>query len=54
MTERVDTPGIEPADFRVHVVAQAIRLFSENGYEATTVEQIASAEIGRASCRERV
>ncbi|MFZ2175334.1 MAG: TetR family transcriptional regulator [Rhodococcus sp. (in: high G+C Gram-positive bacteria)] len=43
MTERVDTPGIDPADFRVHVVAQAIRLFSENGYEATTVEQIASA-----------
>ncbi|MFD4366794.1 TetR family transcriptional regulator [Rhodococcus sp. NPDC058521] len=42
MTERVDTAG-DPAEFRVHVVAQAIRLFSENGYEATTVDQIAAA-----------
>lgn len=41
MTERVD--GIEQADFRVHVVTQAIRLFSENGYDATTVEQVAAA-----------
>ena len=31
------------ADFRVHVVAESIRLFAENGYEATTVEQIAAA-----------
>lgn len=43
MTERADTPGADAAEFRVHVVTQAIRLFSENGYEATTVEQIASA-----------
>lgn len=42
MTERADTAET-PAEFRVHVVAQAIRLFSENGYDATTVEQIASA-----------
>lgn len=42
MTERADTVDT-PAEFRVHVVAQAIRLFSENGYDATTVEQIASA-----------
>lgn len=42
MTERTGAAET-PADFRVHVVAQAIRLFSENGYEATTVEQIASA-----------
>ncbi|WP_072689022.1 TetR family transcriptional regulator [Rhodococcus marinonascens] len=43
MTERVYGPGPDPTDFRVHVVSQAIRLFAENGYEATTVEQIASA-----------
>jgi AcrR family transcriptional regulator len=43
MPERLDTPGIDAADFRVHVVTQAIRLFAENGYEATTVEQIATA-----------
>ncbi|AOW91676.1 TetR family transcriptional regulator [Rhodococcus sp. WMMA185] len=43
MTERAYAPGLDSTDFRVHVVSQAIRLFSENGYEATTVEQIASA-----------
>ncbi|UYP18639.1 TetR family transcriptional regulator [Rhodococcus sp. Z13] len=35
--------GPDPAQFRVHVVTQAIRLFSEFGYESTTVEQIAAA-----------
>lgn len=30
-------------DFRLHVVTEAIRLFAENGYESTTVEQIAAA-----------
>ncbi|RVW09539.1 TetR family transcriptional regulator [Prescottella agglutinans] len=33
----------EPADFRVHVANQAIRLFAEHGYEATTVDQVAAA-----------
>lgn len=40
---RIDATGPDPAQFRVHVVTQAIRLFSEYGYESTTVEQIASA-----------
>lgn len=31
------------ADFRTLVVAESIRLFSEGGYESTTVEQIAAA-----------
>lgn len=44
MTERSEVPGTaDPTQFRVHVASQAIRLFSENGYEATTVEQIAAA-----------
>ena len=43
MSERADLPGTDPAQFRVHVASQAIRLFSENGYDATTVEQIAAA-----------
>lgn len=47
MSERVegtgpDTAG-DTADFRVHVATQAIRLFAQHGYEATTVEQIAAA-----------
>ncbi|NLG56596.1 MAG: TetR family transcriptional regulator [Rhodococcus sp.] len=42
MTERSDIVATDP-DFRVHVVAQAIELFAENGYESTTVEQIAAA-----------
>ncbi|MAU84486.1 TetR family transcriptional regulator [Gordonia sp. Z-3] len=33
----------DPIDFRVHVVAESIRLFAEQGYESTTVEQIAAA-----------
>ncbi|PTR24813.1 TetR family transcriptional regulator [Rhodococcus sp. OK519] len=37
-----DTNG-DTADFRVHVATQAIRLFAEHGYEATTVDQIAAA-----------
>ncbi|MDV2478280.1 TetR family transcriptional regulator [Rhodococcus zopfii] len=40
---RSESTGPDPAQFRVHVVTQAIRLFSEHGYESTTVEQIASA-----------
>lgn len=43
MSERPELPGTDPTAFRVHVASQAIRLFSENGYEATTVEQIAIA-----------
>ncbi|WP_305092891.1 TetR/AcrR family transcriptional regulator [Prescottella sp. R16] len=42
MTERPD--GSDDADnFRVGVAAQAIRLFAEHGYEATTVDEIAAA-----------
>ncbi|MGV9669364.1 TetR/AcrR family transcriptional regulator [Gordonia sp. NPDC003504] len=37
-----DTIG-EPDDLRTLVVAESIRLFSENGYESTTVDQIAAA-----------
>ncbi|MFD6858609.1 TetR family transcriptional regulator [Rhodococcus sp. NPDC060090] len=40
---RSESTGPDPAQFRVHVVSQAIRLFSQNGYESTTVEQIAAA-----------
>lgn len=36
----VDT---DPAAFRMRVVAESIRLFSEHGYESTTVEQLAAA-----------
>ena len=47
MSERVEGSGPDsnddPADFRVHVATQAIRLFAEHGYEATTVDQIAAA-----------
>ncbi|NLV78994.1 MAG: TetR family transcriptional regulator [Rhodococcus sp.] len=42
-SRRNDAAGPDPAQFRVHVVTQAIRLFSEYGYESTTVEQIAAA-----------
>lgn len=38
-----DTTTTDSADFRVHVVAESIRLFAENGYEATSVDQIAAA-----------
>lgn len=47
MSERVEGTGPDTggdtADFRVHVATQAIRLFAEHGYEATTVDQIAAA-----------
>ncbi|WP_439031782.1 TetR family transcriptional regulator [Gordonia terrae] len=33
----------DPAAFRTRVVAESIRLFSENGYESTTVDQLAAA-----------
>ncbi|MBJ8338432.1 TetR family transcriptional regulator [Antrihabitans sp. YC3-6] len=33
----------DPARFRLSVVAEALRLFSEQGYEATTVDEIAQA-----------
>ncbi|GAB20734.1 putative TetR family transcriptional regulator [Gordonia effusa NBRC 100432] len=33
----------DQADFRVHVVTESIRLFAENSYESTTVDQIAAA-----------
>ncbi|MGB3697320.1 MAG: helix-turn-helix domain-containing protein [Gordonia sp. (in: high G+C Gram-positive bacteria)] len=39
-TDQVHT---DPADFRMHVVAESIRLFSEQGYEATPVEEVAAA-----------
>ena len=39
---RSDTEG-GSADLRTQVVAASIRLFSENGYESTTVDQIAAA-----------
>ncbi|MGC4934365.1 TetR/AcrR family transcriptional regulator [Gordonia sp. DT30] len=34
---------VDPVDLRTQVVAASIRLFSENGYESTTVDQIAAA-----------
>lgn len=37
-----DTPT-DGSDLRTLVVAESIRLFSENGYESTTVDQIAAA-----------
>lgn len=47
MSERAEGTGPdnsgETDDFRVHVATQAIRLFAEHGYEATTVDQIAAA-----------
>ncbi len=33
----------DAGDFRLHVVAESIRLFAENGYESTSVEAIAAA-----------
>ena len=39
-TDQVHT---EPAEFRMHVVVESIRLFSEKGYESTPVDEIASA-----------
>ncbi len=33
----------DPTAFRTRVVAESIRLFSEHGYESTTVEQLAAA-----------
>lgn len=38
-----DTDVDDPADFRLRVVAESIRLFAENGYETTTVDQVAAA-----------
>ncbi|MFW0786003.1 helix-turn-helix domain-containing protein [Gordonia sp. CPCC 206044] len=38
-----DGAGVGESDFRTQVVAESIRLFSEQGYESTTVEQIAAA-----------
>ncbi|MEU8897088.1 TetR family transcriptional regulator [Nocardia sp. NPDC048505] len=35
--------GEDPAQFRLAVVDQALRLFAEKGYEATTVDEIAEA-----------
>ncbi|ALG86679.1 TetR/AcrR family transcriptional regulator [Gordonia phthalatica] len=39
-TDQVHT---EPAEFRMHVVIESIRLFSEKGYESTPVDEIAAA-----------
>lgn len=36
-------PSTSAVDFRLHVVAESIRLFAENGYESTSVDQIAAA-----------
>lgn len=33
----------DPAEFRLHVVAESIRLFAAQGYEATTVDDVAAA-----------
>ena len=38
-----DLVHTEPAEFRMHVVAESIRLFSEKGYESTPVDEIAAA-----------
>ncbi|EGD56635.1 TetR/AcrR family transcriptional regulator [Gordonia neofelifaecis] len=39
-TDQVHT---DPAEFRMHVVAESIRLFSERGYESTPVDEVAAA-----------
>lgn len=39
-TDQVHT---DPAEFAAHVVAESIRLFSERGYEATPVDEVAAA-----------
>ncbi|MFC4602534.1 TetR family transcriptional regulator [Rhodococcus kronopolitis] len=36
-------PSDDPAQFRLTVVTEALRLFAEKGYEATTVDEIADA-----------
>ncbi|MEV0252010.1 TetR family transcriptional regulator [Nocardia sp. NPDC050712] len=41
--ETVRERGEEAAQFRLAVVDQALRLFAEKGYEATTVDEIAEA-----------
>ncbi|MFT4088398.1 MAG: helix-turn-helix domain-containing protein [Gordonia sp. (in: high G+C Gram-positive bacteria)] len=33
----------DATDFRTHVVAESIRLFADQGYEATTVDEVAAA-----------
>lgn len=43
MVQAVQPTSDDPADFRVRVVAESIRLFADNGYESTTVDQIAAA-----------
>ena len=42
------------AEITAEILDAARGLFGAQGYAATTVAQIAAAEIGRASCRERV
>ena len=49
----------EPEVRKQEILDTALKLFGENGYEKTSITDIAKAigvaqEIGRASCRERV
>ncbi|WP_083883729.1 TetR/AcrR family transcriptional regulator [Nocardia higoensis] len=40
---RPGVTGVDPARFRLTVVDEALRLFADKGYEATTVDEIAEA-----------
>ena len=42
-TAGVASATSDPAAFRMHVVAESIRLFAEHGYEATSVDAVAAA-----------
>ena len=53
MTEEIGRREANKRATRAAIKEAAMRLVAEQGFEATTVRQIAD-EIGRASCRERV
>ena len=42
-TDSEPQTSADVAGFRMHVVAESIRLFSEQGYDATTVDEVAGA-----------
>lgn len=42
MSSAADSASVGPDDFRLQVMSEAIRLFETNGYESTTVDQVAS------------
>ena len=43
MTATASEPTADVAAFRRHVVAESIRLFTQQGYDATTVDDVAIA-----------